>query len=501
MGAAESLGALKRSVVKVMTVSDAPDYEQPWQTLGASPSTGSGAIVETPQGPRILTNAHVVEDATFVEVRREDHEHKTVAEVVGYGEACDLALLSVDEPEFFADAKPIPIGSLPSPGDPVSVLGFPIGGEQLSVTEGVVSRVELTVYVQNERNLLSLQIDAAINPGNSGGPVMLDRKLVGIAFQALEEAENIGYVISAPVVEHFLRDIESPPYDGFPDLGLTVQDLESSAHRKYLGLPRSRRGVLVTRVHYRSSCWKVLEPGDVLLKVDGEPIASDGTVQLEGGSRIGFQYVPSMRFVGDEIPLEIYREGKRSTQRVTLQPYRPLVPARTASGRPTWFVYAGLLFVPLTRAWLETWGDTWRSRAPATLVSLYDHRVRTSHTQEVVILQKVLADKVNRGYHELESVQVRTVQGRRVRKLSDLVRIVDATEDEFVVFETANRQRIVLDRSVATERAETILRRYGVPADRSTDLKPPRRRASRTSKVVPITEVRPLVGSGSGSGG
>ncbi|GAF97549.1 unnamed protein product, partial [marine sediment metagenome] len=160
MGSADPLGALKESVVKVMTVSDAPDYEQPWQTLGAAPSTGSGAIVTTPQGLHILTNAHVVEDATFIEVRREGHTRKTVAEVVGYGEACDLALLSVEDPTFFEGAKPIPIGELPSLGDPVTVLGFPIGGEQLSVTEGVVSRIELTMYVQNERNLLSVQIDA-----------------------------------------------------------------------------------------------------------------------------------------------------------------------------------------------------------------------------------------------------------------------------------------------------------------------------------------------------
>jgi hypothetical protein len=66
------------------------------------------------------------------------------------------------------------------------------------------------------------------------------------------------------------------------------------------------------------------------------------------------------------------------------------------------------------------------------------------------------------------------VQGRPVRKLSDLVRVVDAAEDEFVVFETSDRQRIVLDRQLAVERAETILRRYAVPADRSADLKPKR---------------------------
>jgi hypothetical protein len=269
--------------------------------------------------------------------------------------------------------------------------------------------------------------------------------------------------------------VESPPYDGFPDLGLTVQNLESSAHRKYLGLPRSRRGVLVTQVHYGSSCWNVLQPGDVLLKVDGASIAADGTVELGEGSRIEFQHVPSMRYVGEEIPLQIYRAGKRSTHRVTLQPYRPLVRSRARGGRPVWFAYAGLLFAPLTVAWLETWGEDWRSRAPATLVSLYDHGVRTSRSKQVVILQKVLADKVNRGYHEWESLRISKVQGRRVRRLADLVRIVDATEDEFVFFEAADRQLIVIDRKLAAERAATILHRYGVPADRSADLKPRRR--------------------------
>lgn len=478
--AADPLAKLKRSVVKVMTVSDPPDYEQPWQTIGASSATGSGAIVDTPGGLRILTNAHVVEDATFIEVRRYGQDRKRVAEVAGYGEECDLALLSVDDRSFFQGAKAIPVGELPSLGDPVTVLGFPIGGERLSVTEGVVSRIELTTYAQNERDLLTVQIDAAVNSGNSGGPVVKDGKLAGIAFQALDEAENIGYVIPAPVVLHFLQDVENPPYVGFPDLGLTVQNLESSAHRKYLGLPRSRRGVRVTHVHYEGSCWRVLQPGDVLLAIDGEPVASDGTVAFGSGSRIEFPYVASQHFVGEEIPLRIFREEKRFTRRVTLQPQRPLVREQAPDRRPTWFVYGGLLCVPLTRAWLETWGEDWTRRAPDALVSLYDYGVRTSRSQEVVVLQKVLADKVNRGYHDLESVRVLRVQGRRVRDLAELVRIVDRTREEFVVFEASDRSCVVLDRAAAAEREKTILRRYGVPDDRSANLV--RRRGRRQPK-------------------
>jgi len=475
MGASKNrVRDLRQSVVKVMTVADPPDYDQPWQTLGATSATGSGAVVETPNGLRVLTNAHVVEDATFIEVRRYGQPEKVVAEVCGYGETCDLALLSVEDPAFFEKAKPLPIGPLPRLGDPVTVLGFPIGGERLSITEGVLSRVELTTYAQSERRLLGMQIDAAINSGNSGGPVLMDEKLVGIAFQTLDEAENVGYVIPSPVVEHFLQDVASPPYGGFPDLGITVQTLESVAHRRSLGLPRSRRGVLVTHVHYEGSCWGVLQPGDVLLAVADEPIASDGLVPFGRGSRIEFAHAASTRHVGETIPLKVWRDGRRLVRRVTLRLEQPLVPGRAPGGRPTWLLYAGLLFVPLTRAWLETWGESWRANAPAGLVALYDLGIRTSRSLEVVVLQKVLADAANRGYHDLESLRIRKVQGRRVRCLRDLVRIVDTTEEPFVVFEASDRRRIVVERAVAEERARHIRKRYGVPRGRSADL--PRRR-------------------------
>lgn len=470
MSAADPLAKLRSSVVKVMTVSDPPDYEQPWQTLGASGATGSGVIVDTLQGKRILTNAHVVEDATFVEVRRYGQDRKVEADVVGFGEECDLALLAVEDPTFFRDAKGMQIGALPRLGDPVTVLGFPIGGERLSVTEGVVSRLELTTYAQNERDLLTVQIDAAVNSGNSGGPVVLDGKLGGIAFQALDEGENIGYVIPAPVVQHFLQDVENPPYAGFPDLGISVQDLESRAHRKYLGMPRSRIGVRVTHVHYEGSCWGVVQPDDVLLAVDGEPIASDGTVRFGTASRIEYPYVASKHYVGEEVPLRLFREGKRITRRITLQPQRALVPARAPGGRPTWYIYGGFLFVPLTRAWLETWGENWRRRAPDEIVALYDYGVRTSRSQEIVVLQKVLADQVNRGYHDMESVRILRAQGKRLRNMRDLVRIVDGTRKEFVVFEASDRSRIVLERKSVSTRSNAILKRYGVPKRRSADL-------------------------------
>jgi len=69
-----------------------------------------------------------------------------------------------------------------------------VGGDNISVTGGVVSRVEPTQYVHGAAHLMAIQIDAAINPGNSGGPALMEDKVVGVAFQNLAGAENIGCV-------------------------------------------------------------------------------------------------------------------------------------------------------------------------------------------------------------------------------------------------------------------------------------------------------------------
>merc|ERR1712194_430376 len=94
--------------------------------------------------------------------------------------------------------------------DDVLCVGFPLGGDTISVTSGVISRIEVTTYTQASHELLGIQIDAAINSGNSGGPAFNARgECVGVAFQSMgaEEAENIGYVIPTVVVMHFLNDL------------------------------------------------------------------------------------------------------------------------------------------------------------------------------------------------------------------------------------------------------------------------------------------------------
>ncbi|HEY6723955.1 MAG TPA: trypsin-like peptidase domain-containing protein [Polyangiaceae bacterium] len=481
---------LLRSVVKVLTVSDDPDYDQPWQTRGPSSSTGSGAIVKTKRGLRVLTNAHVVQNQVFVEVRRHGLSEKYAAEVEGVGHECDLALLRVDNREFFAGAKAIPLGKLPALSEHVSVLGYPIGGERLSVTQGVLSRIEVTSYAQSQRRLLAGQIDAAINAGNSGGPVVRNGRLVGVAFQSLEEGENIGYMIAEPVVRHFLDDLDDGRFDGFPDLGAVTRNLESEAHRRSLGLTEPH-GVLVSDVVYGGSGWGALKRGDVLLEVDGTKIAADGTVPFPRGSRIDYAYVVSLHHVGDRLDLKVWRDHRTVNLNVELVQPQHLVAEDRYDVKPTYYIFGGLLFVPLTRDYLKTWGQHWWAHAPHPLMAKYETSIRTPAQHEVVVLQKVLADPVNLGYHDLESVEVVRVQGKAIRGLDDLIRAVETDTSEFLSFETADGSVVVLNREQSIARLPHIMRRFGVPRDRSADLNGKRPSPQEAPKLAKAAARRP----------
>ncbi len=467
----DNVSRVRRSVVKIHATSDAPDYEQPWQTQGTVSANGSGSIVSTERGLRVLTNAHVVENRVFVEARCFGKARKYVAEVEGVGHECDLALLTIEDERFFEGCTPIQLGPLPVLGEEVSVLGYPIGGDRLSITQGVVSRIEMSHYAQSQRQLLAVQIDAAINAGNSGGPVIRDDKLVGVAFQALDEGQNIGYMIGAPVVQHFLEDMENASFDGFPDLGICVQTLESNAHRALLELPKKpRHGVLVTNTVYGGSSWGKLFRGDVLIQVADCPVAYDGSVRFRRGERIDHGHIVAQRHVGETIEVKVLRDRKEINVQIQLCPPQYLVARNRYDVKPTYYIIGGLLFVPLTRDYLKTWGEDWWEQAPNPLVALYESGIPSENLREVVVLQKVLADRVNVGYHDWESFAVTAVGDVKIACLKDMITAVEACDDQFLRLAMSDGDELVLDREQAFKRNKAILRRFGVPADRSDDL-------------------------------
>ncbi|MDY0000364.1 MAG: trypsin-like peptidase domain-containing protein [Polyangia bacterium] len=468
-------------VVKVFCTSQEPDFESPWQSRPPQSGSGSGVVIGKGE---ILTGAHVVADATFIQVQKLSDPDKAVARVKAVCHDCDLALLEVADPGFTMDIRPAAIGEFADQGDQVEVVGFPVGGEEVSVTEGVVSRVEVQKYAHSQRFLLAATVDAAINAGNSGGPVFKDGRVAGIAFQKLEQAEAIGEIVPAPIIRHFLGGIEEGRAAEVPGLGLATQGLENPRLRQELGLGEGDSGLLVTAVSYGGSGWGALQPRDVLMRIGEHRIANNGTVRYRRRYRTLFDVVLGDYYVGDQVPVMVWRQGKRRSLKVTLQPYRELVPRSQYDRSPSFLIYGGLVFQVLCRDLLSIWDEWWRD-APAEYLHLYYSGLRSPERQEIVVLSKVLADEVNVGYDGFHHECVERVNGVLPRDMSHFVELLGAATDK-VELQTSRHGIVVLDVAGAREATPRILARYRIPRDRSEDLDPVRSvalaRASRSSR-------------------
>jgi S1-C subfamily serine protease len=457
-----------REVVKVFATTQDPDFDSPWQSRPPSNGTGSGVVV----GPNeILTGAHVVANATFIQVQKISQPDKAIAQVKAICHDADLALLEVLDHRFLEDVEPVEIGDLPDLRDKVSVVGFPVGGEEISITEGVVSRVEMQRYTHSQRSLLAVTVDAAINEGNSGGPVFLGGKVVGIAFQVLSNAENIGEIVPAPILRHFLEGVRRKKQNNVPGLGLRTQNLENRRLRDQVGLKDGQSGVLVARVDYQGSCWEMIQPRDVLLEIDGHAIANNGTIRYRNRFRTRYDVVLSDHYVGDTLDLTVWRKGERRRVQVVLKPLEFLVPRFSHDKLPTFFVYGGLVFQTLTRDFLATW-DEWWNKAPKEFLSHYYMGERGPERKDVVVLTQILADEVNLGYSHLYNEGIVAVNGHMPRDMTDFVNAVESSKDVLEI-ETSSQGIIVFDPSEVREATPRILKRYHIPRDRSGDLPGP----------------------------
>ncbi len=462
---------LRRATVQIHFVASSPDYLQPWQPGRQGSGTGSGVVIE---GNRILTNGHVVANAAYLSVRKSGDVRKYPAKVAYVGHDGETALLTVDDPKFFDGTVPAKLGGVPFQRDKVAVYGYPIGGTDLSVTEGIVSRVGVTVYSHSARALLAIQTDAAINPGNSGGPVFQDGKLVGIAFQHSAGAQNIGYVVPTPLIKRFLRDVEDGQYGGIPELGIWWQGTENEGLRRALGVPGDGTGVLVTKVAYDSSAWGSLKEGDVLVKLDGTTIGQDGTIPFRDDERIDFSEIVTRRQIGDVLDATVIRGGREEPARVKLKASIDLVSGPRYDRKPTYVIVGGLVFMPLTDDLIGARGAGYRVR------SLSADGVPTPERQEVVVLSHVLAHEFNRGYHSWSMAPVTKLNGRAISGMKDFLAALDKPLagnrhelelEHYSGWGENKGARIVFDADEARKAMPAIMSRYGVPFDRSDDLK------------------------------
>jgi len=465
---------IQNSIVKITATHNHPNYGFPWQRTGIHSVTGSGVIISE---NRILTNAHVVADHTLVKVQREGSGNTYIAEVAYVCHSCDLALLTVADDDFFKQAEPLQIDGLPSLRSRVSVYGFPTGGETISITEGIVSRIEVDFYVHSSDRYLLVQVDAAINPGNSGGPVISDGKIVGIAMQSLEHAENIGYIVPAPIINHFLKDVKDGELNGFAELDVYVQLIENKDLRKSLDLPPNSGGMLITGVGRGTPVDNLLKPGDVLLEIDGYAIGQDGKVTLDNGLRVESTHLEYLKQIGEKLNVTILRDNKKLRVDIPLKARKTRINNKEYDKTPTYYVFAGLVFQPISSGYLEAnraMQPSLLSYVPEYTLQGYSKQIPDriqSKRKQVIVLSHVLPNIINDGYKDMKGSVIYSVNDTPVEDLEHLIKLIKNAKGTYLKIVTDFGNQIIMDKEKAKNRHKKILQQYQIFDDRSPDLR------------------------------
>ena len=468
-------GTIENSVVKIFATVRYPNPYQPWTKDSPEDQTGSGVVIE---GRRILTNAHVVDYASQVQIQANQAGDKISATVEAIAPGIDLAVLKLDDEKFFDTHPPLARAkTLPGIKDTVLTYGFPEGGNSLSITKGIVSRVEFTPY-NFPVSGLRIQIDAAINPGNSGGPAAVGDKMIGLTFSRLNEAENIGYIIPSEEIELFLQDIADGHYDGKPAMYDELQTLENPALRAFLTLPPNVEGMVVHKP-YKNDPVYPLKEWDVITKIGDTPVDDQGMIKLGDDLRVHFQYEIQHIATNGTVSLTIVRAGKELKVNLPVSANYPRLIPGLNSTYPSYFICGPLVFSTATDGYL---GGLLRTKYGATVMSRLSSLANPLVTRIsdqpafpgeslVIIASPFFPHKLAKGYDNPRAQVVKAVNGIPVKNLNHLVEILRDAKDEFITIQCHTRygETMIFPRDQMVAATDEILTDNGVRSQGSAD--------------------------------
>ncbi|WP_435021328.1 trypsin-like peptidase domain-containing protein [Tundrisphaera sp. TA3] len=465
----------RESVVKIYASSRLPDPIHPWQKQSPQDASGTGIVIE---GKRILTNAHVVNYASQVKVEPNQSGEKYVATVEVSAPGIDLAILKLEDESFFEKRPPLPRAEkLPEIKDAVTVYGYPTGGSSLSITKGIVSRIEFVPYNGRTQGL-RIQIDAAINPGNSGGPALVDDKMIGVTFSGIRGADNIGYIIPTEEVDLFLKDVADGTYDGKPMMYDQLQTLENDAVRAKLGFSKKPIGMAV-HAPDRDDADYPLKEWDVITKIGDHEVDNVGMVKVRDNLRLRFQYYIQSLTKDGKVPLTIVRDGKEMAVEVPVPTQVDDLIKPLKGKYPTYFVYGPLVFSPATTEFVNLLE---RNNNLAVLFAAISSPLATRRGDKVafpgeelvVISAPMFPHRLGSGYSNPLAKVVKEVNGIPVKNLRHLIEILRDATDTYVTisFNDRGSETIVFNRKEALEATDEILSDNGIRQQASDDVLP-----------------------------
>jgi len=461
---------IRESVVKITSTMRLPDLTKPWAKASPSEASGTGVVIE---GKRILTNAHVVNYASQLFVEGNQSSEKLPAQVVAVSPGIDLAVLKLEDESFFDKRTPMPrTEALPEVKETVLAYGYPQGGSTLSITKGIVSRIEFTGY-GDDTSGVRVQVDAAINPGNSGGPALIDGKMIGVVQSKVAMADNIGYIIASEEVDLFLRDVADGRYDGKPAMHQPLQTLENDALRTFLQLDRKTQGMVV-HAPDPADPNDPLRPFDLITKIGDQDIDNTGMVKINDRLRLRFQYMIQKVAKDGELPLTIIRQGKTMKIDLPVKSHQPRLMEPLRGKYPSYFVYGPLVFSPVTAELAGALGRVASRLAPigSPLVTRMGDFPRFEGEQLVVVAAPMFPHRIGKGYDNPSFKVVKEINGIRVKNIRHMVELLRDSKEKYttISFDDRASETIVFNHKEALAATEEVLSDNGLRERASDDL-------------------------------
>lgn len=300
LSATEAYNKVAPAAVVVSTKSVTQGYFMQTQEVEG---IGSGFIIN--EEGYILTNYHVVKGAQEISVTL-SNDVTTTAQIVNYDENQDVAMIKITDESVKIPAT-VELGDSDSlqPGEEVIAIGTPLSTELSStVTKGIISATSRSVAVESGVTMNLIQTDAAINAGNSGGPLVNTKgEVVGINSSKIsgEAVEGIGFSIPINDIKDKIESLSKP----ILNLGISVRTIDEALSKQL----NMEQGLYVVEVTEFSSAEKAgLKAGDIIVKADGNRITTFDE----------FKAVKNGKEEGDEISLEVIRNGESKTINVKL---------------------------------------------------------------------------------------------------------------------------------------------------------------------------------------
>lgn len=306
-----------KAVVGIVNMQDQPDFYSR-NSGNVQSGSGSGVIFrKNKDSAYIVTNNHVIEGATEIEVSLYNGE-KTKAELVGGDALTDLAVLRID-PKYATSVIEFGDSAQLRPGDQVLAIGNPLGLDlSRTVTQGIVSAIDRSVAVSTSAgnwDLNVIQTDAAINPGNSGGVLINTAgKLIGINSLKISESgvEGLGFAIPSNDLLPIVNEMIDSGKVERPYIGVSLASLEEVPRGYLQSLPNSvAYGAFITYIDPDSAAADAgLKEEDIIVSINEQEIKGSGDLR---------KYMYANLKVGDQVTLKVYRDGKLISVKLKLK--------------------------------------------------------------------------------------------------------------------------------------------------------------------------------------